>query len=54
MQQAQTPELTRELKLSYEANESYPCLTVVVEIKYNDEFGRHLIAESHIPVEKIV
>lgn len=38
------------VELSYEANENYPCLANVLEIKYNKEFGRHLIAKYDIPV----
>lgn len=41
-------------KLSYEADEKFPCLANVVEIKYNTEFGRHLVATADIPVGKIV
>lgn len=41
-------------KLSYDANERFPCLANVVEIKHNAEFGRHLVATTDIPVGKIV
>ncbi|XP_055326481.1 uncharacterized protein LOC129580260 [Sitodiplosis mosellana] len=54
MQTAQKPKVTRDFKLSYEANKNFPCMVDVVEIKYNQEFGRHLVAKCDIPVDKIV
>ncbi|XP_055326480.1 SET and MYND domain-containing protein 4-like [Sitodiplosis mosellana] len=54
MQTAQKSKMTRDFKLSYEAHKNYPCLADVVEIKYSQEFGRHLVAKSDIPVGKIV
>ncbi|XP_055295209.1 SET and MYND domain-containing protein 4-like [Sitodiplosis mosellana] len=44
----------REFKLSYEANQNFPCIADVVEIKYNREFGRHLVAKCDIPVGQII
>ncbi|XP_055306392.1 SET and MYND domain-containing protein 4-like [Sitodiplosis mosellana] len=41
-------------RLSYKADRNIPCMANVVEIKYNEKFGRHLIAKSDIPVGKIV
>lgn len=38
-----------EPKLSYEADRNFPCMSNVVEIKYNKEFGRHLRAKCDIP-----
>ncbi|XP_055295211.1 SET and MYND domain-containing protein DDB_G0273589-like [Sitodiplosis mosellana] len=54
MQTAQKSKMTRNFKLSYEANQNFPCMADVLEIKYNQEFGRHLVAKSDIPVGKIV
>lgn len=42
------------VELSYEANENYPCLANVLQIKHNKTFGRHLIANCDIPVGKTV
>ncbi|XP_055299498.1 SET domain-containing protein 3-like [Sitodiplosis mosellana] len=41
-------------KLSYKANEHFPCMANVVEMKYSQEFGRHLVAKCDIPVGKTV
>lgn len=41
-------------KLSYKANEHFPCLANVIELKHDEEFGRHLVAKCDIPVGKIV
>lgn len=41
-------------KLSYDADENFPCLANVVEIKYNAEFGRHLVATADIPTGQTV
>ncbi|XP_055306389.1 SET and MYND domain-containing protein 4-like [Sitodiplosis mosellana] len=43
-----------KLKLSYKADKNFPCMTNIVEIKYNEEFGRHLVAKCDIPVGKTV
>lgn len=43
-----------ERKLCYEANANFPCLADVVEIKRNDEFGRHAIAKCDIPAGKTI
>ncbi|XP_055295210.1 SET and MYND domain-containing protein 4-like [Sitodiplosis mosellana] len=40
--------------LSYEANENHPCLANVIDIKYNREFGRHLVATANIPIGRTV
>lgn len=36
------------MKLNFQPNESYPCLSNVVKLKYNNEFGRHLVANCNI------
>ncbi|KAJ6640900.1 hypothetical protein Bhyg_05833, partial [Pseudolycoriella hygida] len=41
-------------KLSYNADEDYPCMANVVEIQRNDIFGRHLVAKCDIPVGQTV
>ncbi|XP_055304027.1 uncharacterized protein LOC129569319 [Sitodiplosis mosellana] len=41
-------------KLSYKADKNFPCMANVVAIKYNEEFGRHLVAKCDIPVGKTV
>ncbi|XP_055306397.1 SET and MYND domain-containing protein 4-like [Sitodiplosis mosellana] len=43
-----------EPKLSYEAEKNFPCMANVMEIKYNEEFGRHLVAKCDIPVGQTV
>lgn len=43
-----------EAKLSYEANKNFPCMANIVEIKYNEEFGRHLVAKRAIPSGRTV
>ncbi|XP_055306395.1 SET domain-containing protein 3-like [Sitodiplosis mosellana] len=43
-----------EPKLSYKVDKNFPCMANVVEIKYNQEFGRHLVAKCDIPVGKTV
>lgn len=43
-----------EFKLSYEASENFPCMANVLEIKYNEEFGRHLVAKCDIQVGKVI
>ncbi|XP_055326474.1 uncharacterized protein LOC129580257 [Sitodiplosis mosellana] len=41
-------------ELDYEANKHYPCLVNKVDIKCNQQFGRHLIANSDIPKGKTI
>lgn len=41
-------------ELSYDADENFPGMANVMEIKYNDKFGRHIVAKSDIDVGKIV
>ncbi|KAG4079341.1 hypothetical protein HA402_008033 [Bradysia odoriphaga] len=41
-------------KLDFKTNEKFPCLANVVEMKYNQEFGRHLVASRDIPDGKII
>lgn len=43
-----------EPKLSYEADENFPCMANVIEIKSDEEFGRHLVAKCDIPVGKTI
>lgn len=42
------------IKLSYEASQQYPCMANVLEIKSNEEFGRHLVAKCDIPAGRTV
>lgn len=39
-----------EPKLSFEPDEKFPCMANVLEIKRNDEFGRHIITKCDIAV----
>ncbi|XP_037049522.1 SET domain-containing protein DDB_G0283443-like [Bradysia coprophila] len=41
-------------KLSYPANENWPCMSDVVEVRRNVEFGRHMVAKCDIPAGKII
>lgn len=41
-------------KLSYEADEQFPGMANVLEIRCDKKFGRHIIAKCDIPVGKIV
>lgn len=50
---AESPK-NRVSKLSYAPNKKFPCLADVVDIKQNNEFGRHLVATQDIPVGKVV
>lgn len=43
-----------EPKLDFEANDRFPCLANVLQIEYNDEFGRMITATDDIPAGKIV
>ncbi|XP_055303363.1 SET domain-containing protein 3-like isoform X2 [Sitodiplosis mosellana] len=43
-----------EPKLSYESDENFPCMANVVEIKYNEEFGRHVVAKCDIPAGRTI
>lgn len=40
--------------LSFDADEKYPCLANVLEIRCNDEFGNHIVAARDIGVGQIV
>lgn len=40
--------------LSFDANEKFPCLANVLEIRNNDEFGNHIVATRDIDVGQIV
>lgn len=40
--------------LSYEASTNFPCMANVLEIKRNEEFGRHLVATRDIPAKKTI
>lgn len=40
--------------LSYEADENFPGMAKVLEIKYNKKFGRHIVAKCNIPTGKTV
>lgn len=42
------------IQLSFATNDNFPCMSNVLEIKSNKEFGRHLIANCDIPVGKTV
>lgn len=50
------PKLVEELKpmLSFDADEKFPCLANVLEIRNNDEFGNHIVAMCDIDVGQIV
>lgn len=41
-------------KLSFTADERYPCMANVLEIRENDEFGRYIVAKCDIDVGKTV
>lgn len=44
-----------ESRLTYEADANYPCMANVLELRYNEEFGYHIIAKCDIDVgQKIV
>lgn len=40
--------------LNYKPDKNFPSMANVVEIKYNEEFGRHLVAASDIPVDRMI
>lgn len=42
------------VKLSFDPSENFPCLANVLEIRRNEEFGRHVIANCDIHVGKTV
>lgn len=44
----------REWKLSYPAKERFPGMANVLEVRYNDEYGRHIVATEDIDVGKTV
>lgn len=41
-------------KLSFKANEQFPCMADVLEIQQNDEFGRYVVARSDIEIGQTV
>lgn len=43
-----------KMKLSFDADKAYPCLANVLEIRTNDEFGRHIVAKEDIGVGEAV
>lgn len=40
--------------LDFEANKMFPCLANVLEVKMNEEFGRHIVATCDIEVGQII
>lgn len=44
----------RTPKLAYPASKNWPCMADVVEIRTNNEFGRHMVAKCDIPAGKII
>lgn len=47
-------QMNKPIRLSFASNEQYPCMANVLELKQNQEFGRHLIAREDIAVGKTV
>lgn len=43
-----------EIKLSFEADPNYPCMANCLEIRENEEFGRHMVAKCDIAVGQTV
>lgn len=41
-------------KLSFKADQNFPCIANVLEIKYTQNFGRHIVTKCDIPAEKII
>lgn len=41
-------------ELSYEPDQNFPCVANVLQLKHNNQFGRHFTAKCDIPVGKIV
>lgn len=41
-------------KLSFEADEKFPCMANVLAIKENEKFGKHIVAECDIDVGNVV
>lgn len=41
-------------KLSFKSNEKFPCMANILEIKRNDEYGRHIVATKDIDVGQTV
>lgn len=54
LKRMQQRQYERTPQLSYSANYAWPCMTDVVEIRKNNEFGRHLVAKCDIPAGKII
>lgn len=49
-----TVALKHPCKLSYEPDTNFPCMANAIEIKYNEKFGRHLIAKRYIPAGQTI
>lgn len=41
-------------KLSYESDTKFPCMANVIKINYNQDFGRHLIAQQDTPAGQTI
>lgn len=54
LQRKKSKDPTKPPELSYNANENFPCLADVIEIRCDDEFGRHLVATRDISVGQII
>lgn len=54
LMQGATKEEKDNLKLSFEPSVNFPCLGNVLEVRRNEEFGRHVIANCDIDVGKTV
>lgn len=54
MQKSTEPETATVPMLSYSGDDKFPCLANVLELRCNDEFGKHIVAESDINVGEIV
>lgn len=54
LMQKHTVERPFEPKLSFGASEKFPCMADVMEIRQNDEFGRHMVATRDIDVGQTV
>lgn len=47
-------QISHPIRLSFPPNEQYPCMANVLEMKQNDEFGRHIVARQDIAVGQTV
>lgn len=54
LKRLQPRQYDRTPRLSYSANENWDCMANVVEIRSNNEFGRHMVAKCDIPAGKII